>query len=204
MLRLKFQEERLTTAGRRNAPAANYLFTLLKSCSLSASNGTRPVWNAVSWFESVSHSVNPLSASLLWMSVVWFFHRSDSCGKKLDTSAVNEHDREAYCRACYGRYFGAKGYGFAGGAAGLVGDYDGKIDFSANDNDYEHNGYNGSGDYNGSWAYGGSGDYSGSGDYNGSGEGYECAYNYWTRNACSWICSSCLVMLNRSLILLRN
>ena len=58
---------------------------------------------------------------------------SDSCGKKLDTSTVNEHDQEIYCRTCYGKHFGTKGYGFAGGAAGLGGDYEGKVDFPANE-----------------------------------------------------------------------
>lgn len=63
---------------------------------------------------------------------------ADACAKKLDTSTVNEHDQEIYCRTCYGKHFGAKGYGFAGGASGLTGDFDGKIDFSANDKEYEY------------------------------------------------------------------
>ena len=63
-----------------------------------------------------------------------YFAVSDSCGKKLDSSAVNEHDQEIYCKTCYAKHFGAKGYGFAGGAAGgLAGDYEGRADFSAND-----------------------------------------------------------------------
>lgn len=54
-------------------------------------------------------------------------------------STVNEHDSEAYCKSCYARNFGTKGYGFAGGAAGgLAGNYDGEIDYSAHDNEYNY------------------------------------------------------------------
>ncbi|XP_060074511.1 muscle LIM protein Mlp84B-like [Ylistrum balloti] len=42
-----------------------------------------------------------------------------NCNKMLDSTTCTDHDGEAYCKACYGRMFGPKGYGFAGGASGL-------------------------------------------------------------------------------------
>ena len=48
------------------------------------------------------------------------FHRScfscRSCRRPLDSVlACDGPDREIYCRGCYGKQFGARGYGFAGG-----------------------------------------------------------------------------------------
>ncbi|KAI8873378.1 hypothetical protein GQ42DRAFT_142255 [Ramicandelaber brevisporus] len=42
-----------------------------------------------------------------------------SCNKKLDSTNLLDHNDEPYCRSCHTRLFGPKGYGFAGGAAGL-------------------------------------------------------------------------------------
>ncbi|KAK3103841.1 hypothetical protein FSP39_022365 [Pinctada imbricata] len=41
------------------------------------------------------------------------------CNKLLDSTTCNDHDGEVFCKACYGKSFGPKGYGFAGGASGL-------------------------------------------------------------------------------------
>ncbi|KAI8381492.1 uncharacterized protein BYT42DRAFT_566714 [Radiomyces spectabilis] len=41
------------------------------------------------------------------------------CNKRLDSTTLTERDGEAYCRTCYTRQWGPKGYGFAGGAAFL-------------------------------------------------------------------------------------
>lgn len=41
------------------------------------------------------------------------------CNKLLDSTTCTDHEDEVYCRACYGKNFGPKGYGFAGGASGL-------------------------------------------------------------------------------------
>lgn len=37
----------------------------------------------------------------------------------MDRGSVTEHDGDAFCKPCYGKLFGPKGYGFAGGSAGL-------------------------------------------------------------------------------------
>lgn len=42
-----------------------------------------------------------------------------SCFKGLDSTTLCQRDEDIYCKACYGRLFGPKGYGFAGGASGL-------------------------------------------------------------------------------------
>ncbi|XP_018360703.1 PREDICTED: muscle LIM protein 1-like isoform X3 [Trachymyrmex cornetzi] len=41
------------------------------------------------------------------------------CKKALDSTNCTEHERELYCKVCYGRKFGPKGYGFGGGAGTL-------------------------------------------------------------------------------------
>jgi len=41
------------------------------------------------------------------------------CGKRLDSTNVSHHDNALYCKQCYARKFGPKGYGFGGGAGCL-------------------------------------------------------------------------------------
>lgn len=41
------------------------------------------------------------------------------CQKMLDSTTLAEHDGDIFCRQCYGRKFGPKGYGFGGGAGAL-------------------------------------------------------------------------------------
>ncbi|KAI8144661.1 hypothetical protein BJV82DRAFT_643925 [Fennellomyces sp. T-0311] len=41
------------------------------------------------------------------------------CNKRLDSTTLTERDNEAYCKVCYNRKWGPKGYGFASGAAFL-------------------------------------------------------------------------------------
>ncbi|XP_054722490.1 muscle LIM protein 1-like [Uloborus diversus] len=41
------------------------------------------------------------------------------CRKRLDSTNATEHAGELYCKQCYGRKFGPKGYGFGGGAGCL-------------------------------------------------------------------------------------
>ncbi|KAI9091123.1 hypothetical protein DFS34DRAFT_653709 [Phlyctochytrium arcticum] len=45
--------------------------------------------------------------------------RCNSCNKMLDSTTMAEREGVIYCRACHSKQFGPKGYGFAGGAAGL-------------------------------------------------------------------------------------
>ncbi len=45
---------------------------------------------------------------------------SANCSKKVEPGSCSDHEAEIYCKPCYGRKFGPKGYGFAGGSgAGL-------------------------------------------------------------------------------------
>uniref|UniRef100_A0A3B1K6S7 Cysteine and glycine-rich protein 1 n=1 Tax=Astyanax mexicanus TaxID=7994 RepID=A0A3B1K6S7_ASTMX len=52
-----------------------------------------------------------------------FFHKSCFlcmvCKKNLDSTTVAVHVDEIYCKSCYGKKYGPKGYGFGGGAGTL-------------------------------------------------------------------------------------
>lgn len=53
-------------------------------------------------------------------SIQWnFFLFLAECNKLLDSYSCTNHEDEIFCKACYGKKFGPKGYGFAGGAGGL-------------------------------------------------------------------------------------
>jgi len=43
-----------------------------------------------------------------------------SCDKGLDSVSCNEHEEKLYCNSCYGKQFGPKGYGYAGGGSGVM------------------------------------------------------------------------------------
>jgi len=43
-----------------------------------------------------------------------------TCHRKLDSGNLCDNEGEIYCKACYGRSFGPKGYGFGGGAGSLA------------------------------------------------------------------------------------
>ncbi len=45
---------------------------------------------------------------------------SGECNHPLQPGLCSEHDSDPYCNSCYGRKFGPKGYGFAGGAGTLL------------------------------------------------------------------------------------
>lgn len=56
---------------------------------------------------------------LLSIPLILFFVLSGNCNKLLDSTTCTEHDGDAFCKSCYGKLFGPKGYGFAGGSSGL-------------------------------------------------------------------------------------
>ncbi|XP_004066868.1 cysteine and glycine-rich protein 3 [Oryzias latipes] len=45
-----------------------------------------------------------------------------SCRKGLDSTTVAAHDSEIYCKTCYGKKYGPKGYGYGQGAGALSSD----------------------------------------------------------------------------------
>ncbi|KAI9292240.1 hypothetical protein K502DRAFT_344070 [Neoconidiobolus thromboides FSU 785] len=46
--------------------------------------------------------------------------RCFKCNKRIENSNLNEHNNEIFCKQCYSREFGPKGYGYANGAAFLT------------------------------------------------------------------------------------
>ena len=44
----------------------------------------------------------------------------ETCRKLLEPGSCSEHEKSLFCRACYSKQFGPKGYGFAGGAASTM------------------------------------------------------------------------------------
>jgi formylmethanofuran dehydrogenase subunit E len=46
-----------------------------------------------------------------------------SCNKLLEANNLTEHQGDLFCRNCYGRNFGPKGYGYGQGAGILSGEY---------------------------------------------------------------------------------
>lgn len=45
--------------------------------------------------------------------------KCNSCNKLLEPNILTEHQGDLYCKTCYARNFGPKGYGYSSGAAGL-------------------------------------------------------------------------------------
>ncbi|KJE91791.1 zyxin-binding protein [Capsaspora owczarzaki ATCC 30864] len=41
------------------------------------------------------------------------------CNKRLDSTTATDKDGQVYCKSCYGKEFGPKGYGYGGGAGTL-------------------------------------------------------------------------------------
>lgn len=44
----------------------------------------------------------------------------NDCHKSLEQGNEKEHEGEIYCRGCYGKNYGPKGYGYGGGAGALT------------------------------------------------------------------------------------
>ena len=74
----------------------------------------------------------PLSPFDALLVLIVFALFSATCGKGLDSTTCTSHEDKLYCKACYGKAFGPKGYGFAGGAAGLSANVPSGL-FSSND-----------------------------------------------------------------------
>uniref|UniRef100_A0A8C5EF44 Cysteine and glycine-rich protein 3-like n=1 Tax=Gouania willdenowi TaxID=441366 RepID=A0A8C5EF44_GOUWI len=45
-----------------------------------------------------------------------------TCRKALDSTTVAAHESEIYCKSCYGKKYGPKGYGYGQGAGALSSD----------------------------------------------------------------------------------
>jgi len=56
-----------------------------------------------------------------------------SCNKRLDSTLCAEHAGKLYCKTCYGRLHGPKGYGFGGGAGTLNTDSGNQMDDAEKD-----------------------------------------------------------------------
>lgn len=50
-----------------------------------------------------------------------------SCRKGLDSTTVAAHESEIYCKSCYGKKYGPKGYGYGQGAGALSSDPPGDV-----------------------------------------------------------------------------
>lgn len=59
-----------------------------------------------------------LAGGAKWHKTTCF--KCNLCNKRLDSVSVSHHDNALYCKQCYGRKFGPKGYGFGSGAGTLT------------------------------------------------------------------------------------
>lgn len=66
--------------------------------------------------KSVFHAELVVGAGKEWHKACF---RCAGCKKSLDSTNVTEKDNEIFCKSCYGRSFGPKGYGYGGGAGTL-------------------------------------------------------------------------------------
>ncbi|MGH0144169.1 UNVERIFIED_CONTAM: hypothetical protein FKN15_006999 [Acipenser sinensis] len=46
--------------------------------------------------------------------------RCAKCGKSLESTTQTEKEGEIYCKACYAKNFGPKGFGYGQGAGALI------------------------------------------------------------------------------------
>lgn len=65
-------------------------------------------------------SFPPVRQQLVRVSRVSF--PAVSCRKGLDSTTVAAHESEIYCKSCYGKKYGPKGYGYGQGAGALSSD----------------------------------------------------------------------------------
>lgn len=81
---------------------------------INYSGDTCPIYSNSSYFLNRSDLCRWCVKHAGWVSCY-----TGNCNKLLDSGSVTEHDGDAFCKPCYGKLFGPKGYGFAGGSAGL-------------------------------------------------------------------------------------
>lgn len=61
-----------------------------------------------------------ITSLVFFFSLIFCFCFSiANCRKQLDSTNATEHDDELFCKSCYGKKFGPKGYGYGGGAGVL-------------------------------------------------------------------------------------
>uniref|UniRef100_A0A3B4X9L7 Cysteine and glycine-rich protein 3 (cardiac LIM protein) n=1 Tax=Seriola lalandi dorsalis TaxID=1841481 RepID=A0A3B4X9L7_SERLL len=69
-------------------------------------------------FHPAKYSQTIMGSSVYYLCV---FH-TVSCRKGLDSTTVAAHESEIYCKSCYGKKYGPKGYGYGQGAGALSSD----------------------------------------------------------------------------------
>src|SRR6218665_2469095 len=53
--------------------------------------------------------------SLNYQLICYLFLANSTCKRRLDPGSLTEHDDDIFCRPCYSRLFGPKGYGYGNG-----------------------------------------------------------------------------------------
>jgi len=66
---------------------------------------------------SVYHAEEVLGAGMSWHKACF---NCFTCNNKLDSTSCQENEGQIYCKSCYNKQFGPKGYGFGGGAGALT------------------------------------------------------------------------------------
>jgi len=67
--------------------------------------------------KSVYHAERALGGGQIWHKACF---KCSECRKGLDSDTLTERDKDIYCKGCYGKKFGPKGYGYGGGAGALA------------------------------------------------------------------------------------
>ncbi|KAG9305865.1 hypothetical protein G9A89_016517 [Geosiphon pyriformis] len=99
-------------------------YGFFSSRSQSQKNGVARRWSL-----PVNHDICPRCSKAVYAAEAVLgagvkYHklclRCIQCNKLLDSTNMTDRDGKIYCRACYSREFGPKGYGYGGGAAFLT------------------------------------------------------------------------------------
>ena len=69
--------------------------------------------------KTVYHVEETKALNKIWPTNCTNCLKCTSCNKRLETGSLNEHANQPYCKNCYSKNFGPKGYGHgSGGGAG--------------------------------------------------------------------------------------